>query len=85
MARLDGNALAGIMADALGWDATAAPARCAGCGVIDAFATAIVYMTAMGSVARCRHCDAVLATFVTGPGGRAWFGLAGVSAIQIVR
>ena len=33
MTKLDGNVLAGRLADVLGWDATAADARCAHCGM----------------------------------------------------
>ena len=34
---------------------------------------------AMGTVARCAHCDSVLATFVEGDDGRVWFGMPGIS------
>ena len=83
MTRLDGNVLAGRLADVLGWDATAADARCAGCGAHGAVGRAVVYATAMGTVARCSHCDSVLATFVEGDGGRVWFGMTGVTALEL--
>lgn len=85
MTKLDGNVLAGRLADVLGWDATAADARCAACGTHGAIALAVVYVTAMGTVARCSHCDSVLATFVEGEGGRVWFGMPGISALEVTR
>ena len=83
MTRLDGNVLAGRLVDALGWDATGADARCSGCGAHGALGAAMVYATAMGTVARCGHCDSVLAIFVEADGGRAWFGMTGVTALEM--
>ena len=85
MTRLDGNVLAGRLVDVLGWDATAADARCAHCGSHGQIAVAIVYATAMGTVARCSTCDGVLATFVEGDYGRVWFGMPGISALEVTR
>jgi hypothetical protein len=85
MTRLDGNVLAGRLVDVLGWDATAADARCAHCGSHGAIAVAVVYATAMGTVARCSTCDGVLATFVDGDHGRVWFGMPGISALEVTR
>ncbi|HWI30307.1 MAG TPA: DUF6510 family protein [Microbacterium sp.] len=85
MTRLDGNVLAGRLADLLGWDATATDARCSQCGIHGAIARAIVYATAMGTVARCAQCDGVLATIVEGDGGRVWFGMTGVTALELTR
>jgi hypothetical protein len=85
MTMLDGNMLAGHLADMLGWDATAADARCAHCGTRGPIARAVVYATAMGIVARCPTCDGVLVMFVDGDGGRAWFGMPGISALEMVR
>ena len=83
MTRLDGNVLAGRLADVLGWDATAADARCRACGAHGAIGRAVVYATAMGTVARCGTCDSVLAIFVEGDGGRVWFGMTGVTALEL--
>lgn len=83
MAVLDGNVLAGRLVDVLGWDATATATRCAHCGAREVMARAVVYATAMGSVARCASCDGVLATFVEGDGGRVWFGMTGVTALEL--
>jgi hypothetical protein len=82
---LDGNALAGRLADLLGWDATDSPIRCRSCGMGGAVAAATVYVTAMGAVARCRACDAVLLTVVDAVGGRSWFGMPGIDALEVRR
>lgn len=83
MTHLDGNALAGVFADALGADLTDRSARCAHCGTIEVLARAMVYLSPMGIVARCPSCTAVLATVVTSDDGRRWFGMPGVTAIEI--
>ena len=85
MTRLDGNVLAGRLADVLGWDASGADARCVHCGTHGPLAVAVVYATAMGTVARCPHCDGVLATFVETGEGRIWFGMPGITALEVLR
>lgn len=65
MNHLDGNALAGAFADALGIDITVATGRCAGCRSVFELARAPSFVTAMGKVMRCGHCDSVLAVLVT--------------------
>ena len=79
---LDGNVLAGPLAELFAFDATTASARCIGCGHVALLATAMVYLDAMGYVARCAGCDSVLATVVRGE-GRTWISLQGVSAHEI--
>ncbi len=82
MEPIDGNALAGRLADQIGWDATAARARCLHCAANDEIARAVVYATRMGEVARCGHCDGVLAVFVEATDGRSWFSMTGVAAVE---
>jgi hypothetical protein len=82
MTHLDGNMLAGAFADVFTFDVTTASARCAGCGAVSELATAMVYVSDAGSVARCAGCDAVLTTMVQGD-GRMWFGLSGISAVEV--
>jgi uncharacterized Zn finger protein len=60
----DGNILAGPLGDLMRFDVTTARARCTGCGVIAELATAHVYRTDAGNVARCRDCGTVLVTLV---------------------
>jgi hypothetical protein len=85
MTMLDGNVLAGRLADIFGWDATAADARCAHCGAHGVIAVSVVHVSAMGMVARCAQCDGVLATFVDADDRRSWFAMPGISALEIAR
>ena len=84
MSHVDGNAIAGQLADLFTFDATTASARCLGCGTTAMLATAMVYMDAMGTVVRCASCGDVLATIVEGD-DRVWISLLGVSALEIPR
>jgi ribosomal protein S27E len=84
MQHLDGNVLAGPLAELFAFDATTASARCLGCGTIAMLATAMVYADAMGYVVRCPTCDAVLATVVSGE-GRTWVSLLGIAALEVPR
>ena len=81
---VDGNALAGPLADLFTFDATTASARCLGCGATSMLATAMVHMDAMGTVVRCGSCECVLATLVESE-DRVWISLLGVSAIEVRR
>ena len=61
---LDGNALAGPLADFFSFDVTTATGRCRACGTIAEFAQAMVYVSGAGTVVRCSTCDHVLAVLV---------------------
>jgi ribosomal protein S27E len=61
--RLDGNAVAGLLAEVFTLEATTAVVRCAHCGHEDALGAATVYANAPGVVVRCRGCAAVLMRF----------------------
>jgi hypothetical protein len=78
MQHLDGNVLAGPLAELFAFDPTMASTRCAGCGAVSVLATAMVYMDAMGTVARCSDCETVLLTLVESD-GRVWLTTPGVS------
>jgi ribosomal protein S27E len=84
MQHVDGNSLAGPLAEFFSFDVTMAAARCNGCGEVAELARAMVYTSAAGSVVRCGSCDHVLATLVES-GDRAWIGMSGVSAIEVRR
>ena len=84
MQHLDGNALAGRLADLFSFDATVAVTRCGGCGRVSVLASAMVYMDAMGTVARCAGCDAVLLTLVESD-DRVWLSTPGLSALEVPR
>jgi ribosomal protein S27E len=64
---LDGNALAGPLAEVFAADVTTARLRCASCGDVAALARAMVYGGPMGAVVRCGNCDDVLLVFVQAP------------------
>jgi hypothetical protein len=57
---LDGNAAAGVLAEVFAMEATTATVTCAGCGSVGPLGAAAVYASAMGTVVRCKSCDAVL-------------------------
>ena len=84
MQHVDGNSLAGPLADFFTFDVTMATARCNGCGSIAELARAMVYRSGAGTVVRCDSCGNVLATLVEA-GDRAWIGFSGVSAIEVRR
>jgi len=79
---VDGNVLAGDLADVLGDDPTAARLRCAGCGSSGPLGEARVHRSPMGSVARCRACGTVLVT-VALVGDRRRVGMPGVRAAEV--
>jgi len=84
MQHVDGNALAGPLADFFSFDVTIATARCTGCGNVAELARAMVYRSGAGTVVRCAACDHVLATLVESD-DRAWIGFSGVTAIEVRR
>ncbi len=61
MTHLDGNALAGLFADTVGIEITAAIGRCGSCHLVFELARANAFVTAIGAVLRCAHCQSVLA------------------------
>jgi Family of unknown function (DUF6510) len=62
---LDGNAIAGLLADVFGEELTTARGRCAACGAAGEVATFAVFTRAPGTVARCPACATVLMVLVT--------------------
>jgi hypothetical protein len=79
---LDGNALAGPMADIFAVDVTAATARCASCGRAGPIASLHVYGPAPGLVARCPGCEEVVLRLVRGL-GTAWLDLRGTVSLRV--
>ena len=61
--RLDGNSVAGLLAEVFALEMTTAVVRCAGCGHDDPVGAATVYANAPGVVLRCRGCAGVLMRF----------------------
>jgi hypothetical protein len=64
MDALDGNAMAGDLLALFGAELTMASATCAGCGARAPIAELSVYTSAIGTVARCGSCDAVVMVLV---------------------
>jgi Family of unknown function (DUF6510) len=79
---LDGNAVAGLLAEIFAAEMTAARGTCAGCGAVEPLGAVSVYRAA-GYVLRCRHCEAVLATLVT-DGRRTWLDLRGLRSVELL-
>lgn len=84
MNHVDGNALAGRLSDLFAFDLTTAIGRCLNCGTSGMIGAAMVYEAGAGTVARCPHCGAVLATIVESD-NKIWLSLAGVTAIEVAR
>ena len=61
---VDGNALAGLLAELFGADVTLVPAKCAACGEVNMMGGLHAYVQAPGSVLRCPICHAVMMRIV---------------------
>ena len=57
---VDGNALAGALAQYMGRDVTAERGTCGHCGSASMIAELVVYPKAPSPVARCPHCGDVV-------------------------
>jgi hypothetical protein len=78
---LDGNAIAGLLAEVFAVEMTTARGTCDGCGAVEPVGAVHVYKAA-GYVLRCPHCHAVLAKLVT-DGSRTWADLRGIRALEL--
>ncbi len=79
---VDGNTLAGPLAELFAVDLTVATSRCAGCGQVDTIAQLVVYGPEPGWVARCPGCDSVVLRLVR-TADAAWLDLHGSAALRI--
>ncbi|MBN6050616.1 hypothetical protein JYK22_01620 [Nonomuraea sp. RK-328] len=79
---LDGNALAGPLAELFAVDVTAATGRCASCGLAGPIAALHVYGPEPGLVGRCPGCEEVVLRLVRGPGS-AWLDLRGALSLRV--
>jgi hypothetical protein len=61
---LDGNAIGGLLIEVFGTEMTTATGTCASCGSVRQVAELAVYRPGLGTVVRCRTCEAILMTFV---------------------
>ncbi len=67
---LDGNAVAGLLAEIFGAEMTVADCECAACGRRDQLGGVLAYVNAPGVVLRCGACGAVMVRIVDTPRGR---------------
>ncbi|WP_213453169.1 DUF6510 family protein [Rhizomonospora bruguierae] len=79
---LDGNDLAGPLAELFAVDVTVATGRCASCGLAGPVAMLRVYPHAPGLVARCPGCEEVMLRLVRTP-DRAYLDLRGMLTLAI--
>jgi hypothetical protein len=78
---LDGNAIAGLMAELFAVEISTAEAPCAGCGAINAVGALAVYAHGMGTVVRCVACGDVVLR-VAQVRGRYWLDPHGMSCLR---
>lgn len=62
--QLDGNAIAGLLAEVFGAEMSTARGTCLNCGASGQVAELAVYLRGPGTVVRCPVCDSVLMVFV---------------------
>jgi hypothetical protein len=79
---VDGNALAGPLLELFRVDMTTAEGRCSGCRRVQLLARAVVYISQIGSVMRCRDCGIVQAVLVE-TGGAISLRLPGVALTRL--
>ncbi|GAA2895047.1 hypothetical protein Acy02nite_39790 [Actinoplanes cyaneus] len=79
---LDGNALAGDLAEVFAVEMTTARFTCAGCRHADAVATLRVWTRAPGVVARCPSCGDVVLSLVRTP-ARVVLTLTGTARLEL--
>lgn len=80
--KLDGNAIAGLLAEIFVLEMTTAETTCGGCGKLNAVGRVDVYANAPGVVVRCPACQHVLMRIVQGR-GRYWLDLAGTRCLEL--
>jgi Family of unknown function (DUF6510) len=81
-AAVDGNAVAGVLAEIFVVDMTVARTTCATCGDTRPMAELRAYVRSAGTVLRCASCGAVLVRLVRSP-DRAWLDLRGLKVVEL--
>lgn len=82
MTYIDGNGLAGPLAEVFAVELTEASTTCVGCGRESSVAQLRVYMSGPGAVARCPGCEATVLRLARTP-GRAILDLRGTLSLSI--
>jgi hypothetical protein len=80
--QLDGNAAGGVLGQIFAFEMTTAEVICAHCGAIEPIGAEMVYMTAMGTIIRCRGCGEALIRIAHGP-QRYWIDFSGIRLLQL--
>jgi hypothetical protein len=80
-AKVDGNAIGGLLREIFAMEMTTAETTCAGCGAVNAVGRIDVYLRAPGVVVRCPECEQVLMRIVKGP-GRYWIDMRGTRCLE---
>ena len=82
MLMLDGNAVAGEMAELFGFEMTAAVHRCAHCGNVGAMGTLLAWTQGPGVTLRCCICRDVVVRIVRTP-SRTLIDMSGAAYVEI--
>lgn len=80
--KLDGNALAGTLAEIFVAEATVARSTCGACGAVGEVGALAVYAQAPGAVVRCPACESVLFRVVRA-GERIFVDARGVACLEL--
>ena len=82
--RLDGNGVAGVLAEVFAFEMTTAVSTCASCGAVGEVGVlhAYAYVHAPGTVLRCSRCGAVLMRVVRSD-ERLWVDMQGVRSLEL--
>jgi hypothetical protein len=80
--RLDGNGVAGLLAEVFAVEPTVGWTNCASCGASNQVGALLAYAHGMGAVLRCPGCSAALLRLGRGP-GRVWLDLRGMRWLQV--
>ena len=79
---LDGNAAGGVLGQIFAFEMTTSEVICDHCGTVEPIGAAMVYMTAMGTIIRCRGCGEALMRIAHGP-QRYWIDFSGTRLLQL--
>jgi hypothetical protein len=81
-AKVDGNAIGGLLSEIFTMEMTNAESTCESCGAVNPVGRVDVYVRAPGVVVRCPGCEQVLMRIVRGP-GRYWIDLRGTRCLEL--
>ena len=80
-AKVDGNAIGGLLREIFAMEMTGAEGTCSTCRAVHAVGEVVVYKNAPGVVVRCPSCGAVQMKLVKGR-GRYWLDLSGIRCLE---